>query len=74
MLKKLDNLLFKGLHLAILAFLLYGGIQYAPESPATLLLGFIAFIVFVWSIFDVIFKVNSYRTDKAIDRYYSNRN
>lgn len=70
MLKVLDELVFKGLHLGLLGFLLYGGLVYAPESPATLLLGFIASIVALWFIGEITFKLNELRVDKKINRYY----
>lgn len=70
MLKKLDDLLFKVLHLEILGFLLYGGLVYAPESPATLILSFIAVLVVFWVISYILLKVNDKHIDKKIERHY----
>lgn len=70
MLNKLDDILFNVLNLGLLGFLLYGGVEYAPESPATLLLGFIAIVVILWIIADVAFKINHYNFRKKMNRYY----
>lgn len=70
MLKKLDNLVFTGLHLCLLGFLLYGCLTYAPESPATIILGLVAVFVVGYFISAIIFKLNNLHINKKINRYY----
>jgi hypothetical protein len=70
MFKKLDDLLFKSAHLGLLGFLLYGGLVYVPESPVTLILGFMAALIIFWFIADILFKINDVKVKREIDRYY----
>lgn len=70
MLKKLDDLLFKGVHIALLGFLLYCGLMYAPNSPAIPLLGFIIVLVVLWGIADIYFNISNHRINKQIKKYY----
>lgn len=70
MLKKLDDLLFKGLHLGLLGFFLYIGITYAPNSIATLILCVIAGFTMLWFTAKAIFKIIEIHTDKKLSRHY----
>ena len=69
MLKKIDNFLFFGVHLVLYFFFLYGLTVYASDHLATLFFWIAGIVI---SLFEVIYRICNYHTNKRIKRYIEN--
>lgn len=64
MLKKLDNLLFIGVHLIFYLFILYGAIT--TNHPIGLVLLLVGIVI---AFMEIAYRISNYRINKKIEKY-----